>query len=56
MDDGCEDVVPAVQPHVQREQEAHEDFVGKHNQRLDNVEGVTCEGRRRRRPAAAEQQ
>lgn len=53
MNDGCEDVVPTVQAHVQREQEAHNDFVGKHNQRLDHVEGIACECRRRRRPAAA---
>jgi hypothetical protein len=32
-----------MQPHVQREQEAHDDLVGKHNDGFDNVEGVTSE-------------
>jgi hypothetical protein len=38
-------VVDAVQAHVQREQEADQHLVGKHDQRLHHVEGVASEGR-----------
>ena len=43
---GGQHVVPAVQPHVDGEEEAHEHLVGKHNQRLHHVEGVPGERRR----------
>jgi hypothetical protein len=43
-------VVDAVQAHVQREQEAHQHLVCKHDQRLNHVEGVARKRRGCRRP------
>ena len=43
VDDGCEDVVHAVQAQVDGEQEAHQHLVCKHDDRLHHVEGVAAE-------------
>ncbi len=49
--DGCgHDVVPPVEAHVDREEEAYNDLVGKHNDCLNHVERVTSEGRGRLGP------
>lgn len=50
VDDCCEYMVPPVQPHVQGEHEAHDDLICKHNNGLNHVERVACEGRRRGGP------
>jgi hypothetical protein len=49
--EGGEEVVDAVEAHVHREQEAHQDLVGKHDDGLHDVEAVPRERRRRHRSA-----
>lgn len=51
MDDGGIEVVDAVQAHVQRQQVADQNLIGKDNERLHDVEGVAAEGRGHSRPA-----
>ncbi len=43
MDDGGQQMVPAVQAHVQRQHEAHQHLIGKHQQRLCHMEAVASE-------------